>query len=84
MEDQQEEEDFENRRSFCLSLKAMLVKRFHIYKRDKCGLLCELIIPIILVIGGLLFLQVGWTTDHPTFALDTSAYPSKQTLMVNS
>ena len=74
----------ENNRSCCLTTKALLAKRFHIYKRDKFGLLCELIIPIILVIGGLCFLQVGWTTDSPPFDLNTSAYPGKQTLMINS
>ena len=35
------------------SIKALLVKRFNIYKRDKCGLICELVVPIILVIFGL-------------------------------
>jgi len=71
-------EEAENvpKKSLCLSIKALLAKRFHIYKRDKCGLICEIIIPIILVILGLLFLQVGWTTDSPMFELGVDAYPS--------
>ena len=35
------------------SIKALLIKRFHIYKRDKCGLVCELLVPVILVLFGL-------------------------------
>lgn len=73
----------ESRQSLCLSIKALIVKRFRIYSRDRCGLICEIIIPIILVIAGLLFLQVGWTTNSPSFALDVDAYPSPQTMMFN-
>ena len=44
------------RTSCCTQVKALMAKRFHIYKRDKCGLICELIIPILLTILGLCFL----------------------------
>ena len=39
--------------SLCESIGALLVKRFNIYKRDKCGLVCEVLVPIILVVLGL-------------------------------
>ena len=39
--------------SLCESIKALIVKRFNIYKRDKCGLVCEIIVPVILVLMGL-------------------------------
>jgi len=55
-----------------------------IYKRDKCGLVCEILIPIILVIIGLGLLQVGWLKDSPAFFLDTSAYPGPQRVLFNS
>ena len=57
------------------SVKALLIKRFNIYKRDKCGLVCEIVVPIILVIFGLSLLQVSWLKNPPTFLLTTDAYP---------
>ena len=39
--------------SICGSIGALLLKRFNIYKRDCTGLICELIVPIILVFIGL-------------------------------
>ena len=62
----------------------MLVKRFNIYKRDKCGLVCEVLVPIILVVLGLSALQVAWLTDSPAFTLDTSAFPSPQRVLFNN
>lgn len=64
-------------------VKALMAKRFHIYKRDKCGLICELIIPILLTILGLCFLQVGWSKNSPAKLLDTSAFPSPQRMLFN-
>ena len=58
------------------SVKALIIKRFNIYKRDKCGLCCELIVPVILVLFGLGLLQIPFLKDSASFTLDTSAYPS--------
>jgi len=69
--------------SLCESIKALLVKRFNIYKRDKCGLVCEVLVPVILVVLGLSALQVAWLTDSPAFTLDTSAYPGPQRVLFN-
>ena len=38
------------------SIQALITKRFNIYKRDKCGLVCEVLVPVILVVIGLSFL----------------------------
>jgi len=62
---------------------ALMTKRFHIYKRDKCGLMCELIIPLFLVILGLAFCEVGWLTSSAAFTLETSAFPSPQRMLFN-
>lgn len=35
------------------SIGALLRKRFNIYKRDKCGLVCEVLVPVILVLFGM-------------------------------
>ena len=59
------------------------MKRFNIYKRDKCGLVCEIIVPVVLVILGLSLLQIGWLSDSPAFTLDTSAYPGPQRILMN-
>ena len=62
---------------------ALLIKRFNIYKRDKCGLVCELVVPVILVIFGLGLLQISWLENPPAFQLTTDAYPGPQRILVN-
>ena len=66
------------------SIKALIIKRFNIYKRDKCGLCCELIVPVILVLLGLGLLQIPFLKNSEEFTLDTSAYPSPQRMLFNS
>ena len=78
------QENLINQGSCCSQLGALIKKRLLIYKRDKCGLVCEILIPIILVIIGLGLLQVGWLKDSPAFYLDTSAYPGPQRVLFNS
>lgn len=39
--------------SFGTSVKALIRKRFDLYKRDRCGLVCELVIPIMLTLFGM-------------------------------
>ena len=69
--------------TFGSSVKALLTKRFNIYKRDKCGLVCEIIIPIILALIGLSLLKIPIVTDSPAFTLDTSAFPGPQRVLFN-
>ena len=69
--------------TFCSQLVALIKKRLLIYSRDKCGLICEILIPTILVIVGLGLLQIGWLTDSPAYYLDTSAYPGPQRVLFN-
>ena len=76
-----EEDALENliRGSSCArSCTASGAKRFIIYKRDWCGLLCQVIIPMILVFFGL------WATSgplklqqSPPRPLSTGYYPYK-------
>ena len=42
------------------SITALLTKRFHLYKRDRCGLRCELIVPIVLVLLGLVLVNIDF------------------------
>lgn len=60
-----------------------MTKRFLLYRRDWCGLMCELIIPLLLVIAGLSFCEVGWLTSSPSFTLEPSVYPSPQRMLFN-
>ncbi len=69
--------------SGCSQLGALIKKRLLIYSRDKCGLICEILIPITLVIIGLSLLQVGWLTDSAAYDLNTSAYPGPQRVLFN-
>ena len=49
------------RGSSCVrSCSASSAKRFIIYKRDWCGLICQIVIPLILVLFGL------WLTSGPS------------------
>ena len=66
------------------SIKALIIKRFNIYKRDRCGLVCEILVPVLLVLFGLSLLQIGWLKDSPSFYLNTSAYPGPQRVLFNS
>lgn len=34
------------------NIKALLAKRFHVYKRDRAGLVCEVIVPFLMVLVG--------------------------------
>ena len=57
--------------SVCESIKALLSKRFYIYKRDCTGLICELIVPIILVFIGLQLLQITYLKNSPSLDLNS-------------
>jgi hypothetical protein len=60
----------------CGTLAASLLKRFTIYRRDYCGLFCQVISPLILVIFGLLLTQGPVNiTRSPDRPLSTDAYP---------
>ena len=74
------------RGSSCVrSCTANTAKRSIIYKRDWCGLLCQIVIPITLVLFGL------WLTSGPSKLkqspprhLSTGWYPYKQRILMNS
>ena len=39
----------------CATLGANATKRFIMYRRDWCGIICEVIVPIVMVVIGLQF-----------------------------
>lgn len=66
------------------SCTASSAKRFIIYKRDWCGLLCQIVIPITLVLFGL-WITSGPSklTQSPPRNLSTGWYPYKQRILMN-
>ena len=66
------------------SCTASAAKRIIIYKRDWCGLLCQVIIPIVLVLFGLwLQAKPSKLTQSPPRAISTEYYPYKQRMIMN-
>jgi hypothetical protein len=55
----------------------------HIYKRDKTGLICEIIVPIVLVILGLALTKLNVLKDSGTIPLVPTVYPSPQRILMN-
>ena len=66
------------------SCSATSAKRLIIYKRDWCGILCHIFVPVILVIFGL-WLTTGPSklTQSPPRNLSTDWYPYKQRIIMN-
>jgi len=82
-----DENDGQNliRGSSCVrSCSASSAKRVMIYKRDWCGLLCQIVIPVTLVLFGL-WLQSGpiKIQQSPPRIMSTGFYPDKQRLLIN-
>jgi len=74
------------RGSSCVrSCTASSAKRFIIYRRDWCGLICHVLIPLILVLFGL-WLTSGPSklTQSPPRHLSTGWYPSKQRILMST
>ena len=66
------------------NIGANITKRFHLYKRDITGLICEVLVPIILVLLGLLIvLYGGMSRNVDPRTLSPSAYPGPQRLLLN-
>ena len=66
------------------SCTATSAKRFIIYKRDWCSILCHIFVPLVLVIFGL-YLTTGPSklTKSPPRFLSTGWYPVKQRIIMN-
>ena len=78
-----EEENLVAKGSLSDNITAVLAKRMHIYKRDKSGLVCEIIVPIILVIFGLALTKLNFLSDSVAIPLVPTAYPSPQRILMN-
>ena len=86
-DEQEDDEDMENmiRDSSCSrSCKASTTKRALIYRRDWCGLLCQIVIPLVMVVFGLLMTtRASSLIQSPPRPLSTGFYPYKQRILMN-
>ena len=83
-DDQREVKNLIRGSSLARTCTATSAKRFLIIRRDLCGLLCQIVIPLILVLVGL------WITSGPSKLkqspprnLSTGFYPYKQRILMS-
>ena len=60
---------------FFMQLKALIRKRFIYFKRDTMGLVCEIFIPIIVIIAGLGLTKIKFVIDPVTINFTPDNYP---------
>ena len=69
----------------CTTLGATSTKRFIMYRRDWCGIICEVIVPIVMVIIGLQFASsASKLSQSPSRFASTGLLPNPQRLLMNS
>jgi len=61
-----------------------MTKRLNIYKRDRSGLACEVIVPFLCVIVGCLISFVDLNPGSPEITITPNLYPSQQRIVMNS
>lgn len=66
------------------TVKALLIKRYHLYKRDRTGLCCEVAVPFICVIIGCLFNQIDFSQQSIDVMVTPSLFPTPQRITFNS
>jgi ATP-binding cassette subfamily A (ABC1) protein 3 len=65
------------------NMKALMIKRVNIYKRDRSGLACEVIVPFLCVIVGCLISFVDLNPGSPNLTITPNLYPSQQRIVMN-
>ena len=66
------------------TVKALLIKRYHLYKRDRTGLCCEVAVPFICVIIGCLINQIDFSQKSNDVMVTPSLYPTPQRITFNT
>lgn len=65
------------------SIKALLIKRFHLYKRDKTAICCEVVVPFMCVLIGCILNNINFSQKSYTLLVEPSMYPSPQRILMN-
>lgn len=68
---------------FFQHLAALFLKRFYIYRRNRRGLIIEVLVPVFLVIIGFAFSKVQFFINQPERPLSTGLYPNPQRIIAN-
>jgi hypothetical protein len=70
--------------TFSSTVTALLIKRFHLYKRDKTGICCEVVVPFMCVIIGCLINGIDLSQKSPVLLVQPSVYPTPQRITINN
>lgn len=70
--------------TLCQGIGALMIKRLQIYKRDMSAYICELVVPLLLVIAGVVLTLTasGYTIANPRPIVPQN-YPGPQRLLLN-
>ena len=52
----------------------LFIKRYHYSKRDKKGILCEIVVPIIMVLLGLLLTTISFLQESVPLEIEAGMY----------
>jgi len=66
------------------NIKALLQKRFHIYKRDRSGLACEVLVPFLMVVVGCALTKITFNKGSFQRLLAPELYPVPQRILMNA
>lgn len=58
------------------TVKALLIKRFHLYKRDKTAICCEVVVPFVCVLIGCLLNNIDFAQKSYSIVVEPNLYPS--------
>lgn len=56
---------------------AIIMKRVRYFKRDIKGLMCEIFLPILIVVVGLLLMTIKFNVESPPLTLSLDTIPFK-------
>jgi len=78
-----EEPELIKNSTFCGNIYAVLAKRGNIYKRDRGGLACEVIVPLIMVLAGCALTKIAFLFQSDPQTLSVDQFPLPQRMLVN-
>jgi hypothetical protein len=58
------------------SVRALLIKRFNLYKRDKTAICCEVVVPFICVVIGCMLNGIDFSQKSYTIVVEPNLYPT--------
>lgn len=68
---------------FFMHFKALMLKRLIYFSRDIKGLICEVFIPIIIVVIGLMLMLIQFVTEGPWISMEVSNYEEPISVIYN-